>query len=108
MVCVFFLAADFSKYALGFFQLASMAELAIVVRHSANQMKIIQATDTLLVEDSQRVSFGANNIRQPSDSLAQDSLQIDTPADTDPSEDQDLRESFSKERERRDRASFDL
>ena len=54
------------------------------------------------------MSFGANNIRQPSDSLAQDSLQIDTPADTDPSEDQDLRESFSKERERRDRASFDL
>ena len=51
MVCVFFLAADFAKYALGFFQLASMAELAIVIRQSAKQLKLIQATDTLLVED---------------------------------------------------------
>ena len=34
-VCVWFLAADFAKYALGFFQLASMAELAIVIKFSA-------------------------------------------------------------------------
>ena len=30
-VGLFFLAADYTKYALGYFQLASMAELAIVI-----------------------------------------------------------------------------
>ena len=34
MIGIFFLTADYSKYALGFFQLASMAELAIVIRQS--------------------------------------------------------------------------
>ena len=32
MLGVFFLSADYSKFALGFFQLASMAELAIFIR----------------------------------------------------------------------------
>ena len=39
---VFFLSADYTKYALGFFQLASMAELAIVIRHYVNQLKNAQ------------------------------------------------------------------
>ena len=86
MVCVFFLLADFAKYALGFFQLASMGELAIVIRHSAKQLKLIQATDALLVEDYQRTSFGAHPWQRPS---LEDSLQNESPMETDASEDQD-------------------
>ena len=103
MVCVFFLAADFSKYALGFFQLASMAELAVVVGHSAKQLRLIQSTDTLLLENSQNMSFGAHCQQRPS---LEESLQNDTPASTEQNEDQDLLGSF---RDRRGAAeSFDL
>ena len=37
---IFYLSADYTKYALGFFQLASMAELSIVIRKS---VKMIQS-----------------------------------------------------------------
>ena len=50
LVCVWFLAADFAKYALGFFQLASMAELAIVIKFSAIQIKLISTTNSTLKE----------------------------------------------------------
>ena len=36
---VFYLSADYTKYALGFFQLASMAELSIVIRKSVIMIK---------------------------------------------------------------------
>ena len=50
LVCVWFLAADFAKYALGFFQLASMAELAIVIKFSAIQLSLISKTNSALKE----------------------------------------------------------
>ena len=36
---IFFLSADYTKYALGFFQLASMAELAVVIYQSSKLIK---------------------------------------------------------------------
>ena len=39
LVGIFFLLADYNKYALGFFQLASMVELTIVIRETINQIK---------------------------------------------------------------------
>jgi len=40
LIGVFFLASDYTKYALGFFQLASMAELTIVIRQSVSFFKL--------------------------------------------------------------------
>ena len=37
---VFFLTADYFRYSLGFSQLASMAELALVIRESVKLVKI--------------------------------------------------------------------
>lgn len=46
LVGTFFLTADYSKYALGFIQLASMAELGIVIRHYVQQMKRVRQKET--------------------------------------------------------------
>ena len=40
------MTADYSKYALGFIQLASMAELGIVIRHYVLQMKRVRQKET--------------------------------------------------------------
>ena len=43
LVGIFFLLADYNKYALGFFQLASMVELTIVIRETINQIKKVSS-----------------------------------------------------------------
>ena len=42
IIGVMFLVSDYTKYALGFFQLASMAELTIVIRQSVYFIKQTQ------------------------------------------------------------------
>lgn len=51
----FYIASDYSKHALGFFQLASMAELAIVIRQTIIIYKdSLVANDSILNEDENR------------------------------------------------------
>ena len=59
---VFFLTADYFRYSLGFSQLASMAELALVIRESVKLVKIErQQYSNMMQQSSQRESSAGLN-----------------------------------------------